>query len=40
MPRLAVTIAFLLAWSWWRRHRQFLARHCHYRRQAVKLQLD
>lgn len=40
MPRPPVTIAFLLAWSWWRRHRQFLAKHCHYRRQAVKLQLN
>ncbi len=40
MPRPAVTKAFLLAWSWWRRRRQFLAKQCHYRRQAAKLQLN
>ncbi len=40
MPRPSVTKAFLLAWSWWRRHRQLLAKHCHYHRQAVKLQLN
>jgi SRSO17 transposase len=40
MPKPSVTEAFLLAWSWWRRHRQFLAKHCHYRRQAAKLQLN
>ncbi|EIV91979.1 hypothetical protein FraQA3DRAFT_1467, partial [Frankia sp. QA3] len=40
MRRPSVTKAFLLAWSWWRRHRQLLAKHCHYHRQTVKLQLN
>ncbi len=40
MPRPTVTNAFTLAWSWWRRRRQLLAKQCHYHRQAAKLQLN
>jgi SRSO17 transposase len=39
-PRPPVSEAFVLAWSRWRRRRQFTAQASHYRRQAAALQLN
>ncbi|WP_007513509.1 MULTISPECIES: hypothetical protein [Pseudofrankia] len=40
LRRPAAPDTFVLAWSWWRRRRQFTAQASHYRRRARRLQLN